>query len=58
MWCYNTSRDDCTAAGAYAHEESPSFTVAGCQLTAGKGDFKESATENYRNQGCKDEKAR
>lgn len=32
-----------------SNEESPSSTGQGCRLTAGEGDFKDSATEiNYR----------
>ncbi len=31
------------------HEESPSTTEQECRLTACEGDFKESATEIYRN---------
>ena len=30
------------------YEESPGSTGQGCQLTAGGGNSKESATENYR----------
>ena len=33
------------------HEESPGFTGTGCRLTAGEGDFKESATEKNRPKG-------
>ena len=35
-------------ARVYTFEESPSITRQGCQLTAGESDFKESATEIYR----------
>ena len=30
------------------NEESPSFLETGCRRNPGEGDFKESATENYR----------
>ena len=36
--------DDCALRG----EESPGSTEQGCRLTAGEGDFKDSATENKR----------
>jgi len=39
-------------------EESPSSTEQGRQLTAGEGDFKESATEINRQEIGKDGKAR
>ena len=35
-------------ARAFAFEESPSITRQWCQLTTGESDFKESATERYR----------
>lgn len=38
------------------HEESPSSIEQGCQLTAGEGDFKESATEINRHVNGKDGK--
>ena len=31
-----------------ANEESPSVLETGCRRNPGEGDFKESATENYR----------
>ena len=40
------------------HEESPGFTGTGCRRNPGEGDFKESATENYRQFIGKVEKAR
>ena len=41
------SRSD-SRGGKNPNEESPSSTGQGCRLTAGEGDFKESATEiNY-----------
>jgi len=42
-------RDSRTVAWAQAYEESPSTTEQECRLTACEGDFKESATEIYRN---------
>lgn len=39
------------------NEESPSFIGQECQLTAGEGDFKESATEINRQEIGKDGKA-
>lgn len=39
-------------------EESPSIIRQGCQLTAGEGDFKDSATEIDRRESGKDGKAR
>jgi len=44
-----------TAADAAfaADEESPSTTEQECRITSCGGDFKESATEIYRNFGCK-----
>ena len=39
------------------HEESPSSTEQGRQLTAGGGDSKESATEINRHESGKDGKA-
>ena len=42
---YSMSKsDDCAHMG----EESPGSTEQGCRLTAGEGDFKDSATENKR----------
>ena len=40
-----------------ANEESPSFLETGCRRNPGEGDFKESATENYRHFRGKVEKA-
>ena len=40
------------------HEESPSVLETGCRRNPGGGDFKESATENYRHASGKVEKAR
>ncbi len=49
MW-YNTAvRDSQTVAWGKTHEESPSATEQERRLTACEGDFKESATEIYRN---------
>ena len=44
-------------ARANAFEESPSITRQGCQLTAGESDFKDSATEIYRQEIGKGGKA-
>ena len=41
-----------------AREESPGFIGTGCRRNPGEGDFKESATENYRQFIGKVEKAR
>ena len=40
-----------------ANEESPNFSETGCRRNPGEGDFKESATENYRRESGKVEKA-
>ena len=40
------------------NEESPSVSETGCRRNPGEGDFKESATENYRRAIGKGEKAR
>ena len=40
------------------YEESPSVSETGCRRNPGEGDFKESATENYRQEIGKGEKAR
>ena len=32
----------------YIHEESPSIAGQGCRITSGEGDFRDSATERYR----------
>ena len=39
------------------NEESPNFLETECQRNPGEGDFKESATENYRRLFGKGEKA-
>ena len=42
--------------GEPVNEESPSYKEAGCRRNPGEGDFKESATENNRQEIGKDEK--
>ena len=44
--------------GEPVNEESPSVLETGCRRNPGGGDFKESATENYRLVIGKDEKVR
>ena len=44
--------------GEPVNEESPSVLETGCRRNPGGGDFKESATENYRLYLGKDEKVR
>ena len=44
--------------GEPVNEESPSVLETGCRRNPGEGDFKESATENYRQAIGKVEKAR
>ena len=44
--------------GEPVNEESPSVLETGCRRNPGGGDFKESATENYRLAIGKDEKVR
>ena len=44
--------------GEPVNEESPSVLETGCRRNPGEGDFKESATENYRLKLGKDEKVR
>lgn len=46
--CYTIARVRQTVAGEQSREESPGFIEQWCLLTAGGGDSKESATENYR----------
>ena len=46
-------KDSQTVAWEYSHEESPSTTEQECRITSCEGDFKESATEIYRNASCK-----
>ena len=50
LQCYNTTRKETAGRlrGA-THEESPSTTEQECRITSCGGDFKESATEIYRN---------
>ena len=43
--------------GKPVNEESPSVLETGCRRNPGGGDFKESATENYRQEIGKVEKA-
>ena len=51
---YNSSvKDSQTVAWETSHEESPSTTEQECRITSCEGDFKESATEIYRNASCK-----
>ena len=44
--------------GEPVNEESPSVLETGCRRNPGEGDFKESATENYRQEIGKVEKVR
>ena len=44
--------------GEPVNEESPSVLETGCRRNPGEGDFKESATENNRQEIGKDEKVR
>ena len=46
-------KDSQTVAWETSHEESPSTTEQECRITSCEGDFKESATEIYRNESCK-----
>ena len=49
----NNVKDSQTVAWETSHEESPSTTEQECRITSCEGDFKESATEIYRNASCK-----